>query len=78
MQQAWRITKEKAAAVQEPTAPGDQLGKAEVPELWDGIPGDDYVDESKVHRLLPREMRMRPIGSESNHSVHPEQDGAMP
>ena len=78
MQQGWRITKEKAASGQEPTAPGDQLGKVEVPQLWDGIPGDDYVDESKVHHLLPREMRMHPIGSESNHSVHPEQDGAMP
>ena len=70
--QGWRITT-GTTVVKKPTAPRNQLGRPEVPEL---IPKDDYFDESKVHPLLPRETRPGPIGSDGNHPVHPGQNGA--
>ena len=64
--------------------PAYQYKRPEVLELFAGRPGDgvstdiyDYIDESKVHPLLPLEIRQSPIGSESDHSASPEADPAV-
>ena len=37
----------------------------------DGVSTDvyDYIDESKIYPLVPRELRLSPLGSENGHSA---------
>ena len=74
--QGWRITISKTSVAQDPKAlsdynPAYQHGKPEVPKLLARLSGDgfstevyDYIDESKIHPLLPREIHLTAIGSE--------------